>query len=426
MSLTANNKLDTNKYELTIHIDAESFEKALEKAYKKNIKKINVPGFRRGKAPRKMVEKLYGEGVFFEDAINDIYPAALSEAIAEAKLEIVARPEVEMKEADKENGVTFTAVCIVKPEVAVKDYKGIEVEKTVKKVTDEDVANRLKAMQDRNARQIDVADRASQNGDTLVFDFEGSVDGVPFDGGKAEKYSLERGSGQFIPGFEPQLENRNIGDEFDVNVTFPEDYHEEELKGKEAVFKCKVHEIKAKEVPALDDEFAKDVSEFDTLDELRADIRKKMEEQNEKEASTEVENKLIDKVIENMEAEIPNEMYESAIDDMIRDFDYRLQSQGMNLDTYMKYTGMELASFRQTFEEQAKKRVQIRLALEKIVELESIEVSDEDIETEYKKLADMYQMEADQVKQFVSVEELSKDIAVNKAVDLVKENAVIR
>ena len=426
MSLTANNKLDTNKYELTIHIDAESFEKALEKAYKKNIKKINVPGFRRGKAPRKMVEKLYGEGVFFEDAINDIYPAALSEAIAEAKLEIVARPEVEMKEADKENGVTFTAVCIVKPEVAVKDYKGIEVEKTVKEVTDEDVANRLKTMQDRNARQIDVEDRASHNGDTLVFDFEGSVDGVPFDGGKAEKYSLELGSGQFIPGFEPQLENRNIGDEFDVNVTFPEDYHAEELKGKEAVFKCKVHEIKAKEVPALDDEFAKDVSEFDTLDELRADIRKKMEEQNEKEASTEVENKLIDKVIENMEAEIPNEMYESAIDDMIRDFDYRLQSQGMNLDTYMKYTGMELTSFRQTFEEQAKKRVQIRLALEKIVELEYIEVSGEDVEAEYKKLADMYQMEADQVKQFVSAEELSKDIAVNKAVDLVKENAVIR
>lgn len=426
MSLTANNKLDTNKYELTIHIDAESFEKALEKAYKKNIKKINVPGFRRGKAPRKMVEKLYGEGVFFEDAINDIYPAALSEAIEEAKLEIVAHPEVEMKEADKENGVTFTAVCIVKPEVSVKDYKGIEVEKTVKEVTDEDVENRLKAMQDRNARQIEVEDRPSQNGDTLVFDFEGSVDGVPFDGGKAEKYSLELGSGQFIPGFEPQLENRNIGDEFDVNVTFPEDYHAEELKGKEAVFKCKVHEIKAKEVPALDDEFAKDVSEFDTLDELRADIRKKMEEQNEKEASTEVENKLIDKVIENMEAEIPNEMYESAIDDMIRDFDYRLQSQGMNLDTYMKYTGMELTSFRQTFEEQAKKRVQIRLALEKIVELENIGVNDEDVEAEYKKLADMYQMEADQVKQFVSAEELSKDIAVNKAVDLVKENAVIR
>lgn len=426
MSLTANNKIDTNKYELTIHIDAASFEKALEKAYRKNIKKINVPGFRRGKAPRKMVEKLYGEGVFFEDAINDIYPAALSEAIEEAKLEIVARPEVEMKEADKENGVTFTAVCIVKPEVSVKDYKGIEVEKTVKEVTDENVENRLKAMQDRNARQIEVEDRPSQNGDTLVFDFEGSVDGVPFDGGKAEKYSLELGSGQFIPGFEPQLENRNIGDEFDVNVTFPEDYHAEELKGKEAVFKCKVHEIKAKEVPELDDEFAKDVSEFDTLDELRADIRKKMEEQNEKEASTEVENKLIDQVIENMEAEIPNEMYEAAIDDMIRDFDYRLQSQGMDLDTYMKYTGMELTSFRQTFEEQAKKRVQIRLALEKIVELENIEVSGEDVEAEYKKLADMYQMEADQVKQFVSAEELSKDIAVNKAVDLVKENAVIR
>ena len=426
MSLTANNKLDTNKYELTIHIDAESFEKALEKAYRKDIKKINVPGFRRGKAPRKMVEKLYGEGVFFEDAINDLYPSALANAIEEAKLEIVARPEVEMKEADKEKGVTFTAVCIVKPEVSVKDYKGIAVEKKVKEVTDEDVEKRLKAMQDRNARQIEVEDRPSQNGDTLVFDFEGSVDGVPFDGGKAEKYSLELGSGQFIPGFEPQLENRNIGDAFDVNVTFPEDYHAEELKGKAAVFKCKVHEIKAKEVPALDDEFAKDVSEFDTLDELRADIRKKMEEQNEKEANTEVENKLIDKVIENMEAEIPNEMYEAAIDDMVRDFDYRLQSQGMNLDTYLKYTGMELASFRQTFEEQAKTRVQIRLALEKIVSLENIEATEEDVEAEYKKLADMYQMEVDQVKQFVSASELSKDIAVNKAVDLVKENAVIQ
>ncbi len=426
MSLTANNKLDTNKYELTIHIDAESFEKALEKAYRKDIKKINVPGFRRGKAPRKMVEKLYGEGVFFEDAINDLYPSALADAIEEAKLEIVARPEVEMKEADKEKGVTFTAVCIVKPEVSVKDYKGIAVEKKVKEVTDEDVEKRLKAMQDRNARQIEVEDRPSQNGDTLVFDFEGSVDGVPFDGGKAEKYSLELGSGQFIPGFEPQLESRNIGDAFDVNVTFPEDYHAEELKGKAAVSKCKVHEIKAKEVPALDDEFPKDVSEFDTLDELRADIRKKMEEQNEKEANTEVENKLIDKVIENMEAEIPNEMYEAAIDDMVRDFDYRLQSQGMNLDTYLKYTGMELASFRQTFEEQAKKRVQIRLALEKIVSLENIEATEEDVEAEYKKLADMYQMEVDQVKQFVSASELSKDIAVNKAVDLVKENAVIQ
>ncbi len=426
MSLTATNKIENNKYELTVHIDAEAFEKALEKAYKKNIKKINVPGFRQGKAPRKMVEKLYGEGVFFEDAINDLYPDALANAIEEAGLEIVARPEVDMKEADKVNGITFTAVCVVKPEVAVKDYKGITVEKTVKEVTDEDVANRLAAMQNRNARQIVVEDRASANGDTLVFDFEGFVDGVAFDGGKAEKYTLELGSGQFIPGFEPQLENRNVGDEFDVNVTFPEEYHAEELKGKEAVFKCKVHEIKAKEIPALDDEFAKDVSEFDTLDELKADIRAKMAEQNEKEAATEVENKLIDKVIENMEADIPNEMYEAAIDDMVRDFDYRLQSQGMNLDTYMKYTGMELSSFRLTFEEQAKKRVQIRLALEKIVELENITVADEDIEAEYNKLADMYRMDVAQVKQFVPAEELSKDIAVNKAVDLVKENANVQ
>ena len=268
MALTETNKIETNKFELTVQVGPEEFEKALERAYRKNVKRINVPGFRKGKAPRKMVEKLYGEGVFFEDAINELYPDALADAIKEAKLEVVARPQVEAREVAKDKGFTFVATCVVKPEVTVGEYKGIEVEKKVKTVTDEDVAKRIDAMRGRNARLLDITDRPAQKGDSVTFDFDGSVDGVPFDGGKAEKFNLELGSGQFIPGFEEQVENHAIGEEFDVNVTFPEDYHAEELKGKAAVFRCKIHEIKAKELPELDDEFAKDVSEFDTLEEL--------------------------------------------------------------------------------------------------------------------------------------------------------------
>lgn len=425
MSLTNTNKLDTNKYELTIKVDSESFSKAIDKVYKKNVKKINVPGFRQGKAPRKMVEKLYGEGVFFEDAINELYPSALAEAIKESGLEVVARPEVEMKEVNKEDGFEFTAVCVTKPEVEVKDYKGVKAEKSVKPVTDEDVEKSVEAMRTRNARLVDVTDRDAQKGDTVVFDFDGYVDGNQFEGGKAEQFSLELGSGQFIPGFEEQMEGKKIDEEFDVNVTFPEDYQAEELKGKEATFKCKLHEIKTKEFPEVDDEFAKDVSEFDTLDELKADIRKKMEEKAEKEASDAVENKLIDVVIENMTAEIPNEMNEARIDDMIRDFEYRLQSQGMNIETYLQYTGMEMKAFRQTFEEQAKKQVKIRLALEKIVEIENITVAQEDIDSEYQKVADSYKMEVEKVKSFIPEEDFAKDLAVNKAIDLVKESAVI-
>lgn len=426
MSLNNTNKLDTNKYELTIKVDAESFEKAIEKAYKKNVKSINVPGFRKGKAPRKMVEKLYGEGVFFEDAINELYPTALAEAIEESKLEVVARPEVDMKTVEKAEGFEFTAICITKPEVEVKDYKGIKAEKTVKEVTEEDIDKRVDAMRQRNSRLVDVTDRAAMLGDTVIFDFDGYVDDVAFDGGKAEKFSLELGSGQFIPGFEPQIEGKKIDEEFDVSVSFPEDYQAEELKGKAAIFKCKLHEIKAKEMPELDDEFAKDVSEFDTLAELRADLKAKMVEAAEKEASEAVENKLIDVVIENMTAEIPNEMNEARIDEMVRDFEYRLQSQGMNIDTYMQYTGMEMASFRQTFTEQAAKQVKIRLALEKIVELENITVPQEDIDAEYQKVADSYKMEVEKVKSFIPQDDFAKDLAVNKAIDLIKDSAKIK
>jgi len=424
MSLVENKNVETNKFELTVKVDADKFEPAIERAYRKNVKKIDVQGFRRGKAPRKIIEKIYGEGVFFEDAINELYPAALQEAVEEAGLDLVARPQVEITDAGKD-GFTFTALCVVRPEVAVKDYKGIAVEKEIVPVTDEDIDAKLKGMQEKNGRMIDIEDRPAQNGDTVVFDFDGYVDGVAFDGGKAERFDLVLGSGQFIPGFEDQIVGKSIGEEFDVNVSFPEDYHAEELKGKPAVFKCKLHEIKEKELPALDDEFAKDASEFDTLDELKADLRKKAEEANEKSASDAVENKLIDTVIENMEAEVPEEMIEARIDDMIRDFEYRLQSQGLNLETYLQYTGMDKNSFRFTFKVQAEKQVKIRLALEKIVEVENITVDDEAVEAEYAKLADAYKMEVEKIKSFVPAEEFVKDLAVNKAIDLIKDTAVI-
>ena len=347
MSLVESKNVATNKYELTIKVDADTFKAAIDKVYRKNAKSIQVPGFRKGKAPRAMVEKMYGEAVFFEDAVNDLYPEAVANAVEEAKLEIVARPDVEVTEVSKEEGVTIVATCIVKPEVSVKDYKGIEVERAEEVVTDEMIDNKLASMQQRNARMIDVEGRAAKNGDTVVFDFEGFVDDKAFDGGKAEKFSLTLGSGQFIPGFEEQIEGKEIGEEFDVNVTFPEDYHAEELKGKPAVFKCKLHEIKEKELPALDDEFAKDVSEFDTLEELKNDLKAKEVAAAKQAADDAVENKLVDAVIANMEAEIPEQMYENRVDSMVQDFDYRLQSQGMNLETYLKYTGMDMDAFPQ-------------------------------------------------------------------------------
>lgn len=425
MSLLEKNSIGTNKFEITAKVDADVFEVALSKAFQKNNKTINMPGFRKGKAPRKMVEKMYGEGVFFEDAINDLYPDALMAAIDEAGLEVVARPEVEILTVSKEEGFTFKATCIVKPEVEISDYKGIKATKTVKTVSDEDVAARLDSMADRTSRLVDITDRAVLDGDTVIFDFDGSIDGVPFDGGKAEKFSLVIGSGQFIPGFEPQMIGKKIDEDFAVEVPFPDNYHVDELKGKVSVFKCKIHEIKCKEVPTIDDEFATEVSEFDTLAELKADIIKKMEEQNEKAASDEVENALIDKVIENLKGEIPEEMFEARVEDMIRDFEYRLQSQGMNLQTYLQYTGMEIDSFKLTFKDQAQKQVKIRLALEKIAELENIVVSDEIINEEYARLAETYKMEVDKIKDMVPQSEFVKDLAVNKAIDLVKECAKI-
>lgn len=425
MGLVSSNKVETNKYELIVTIDADAFEAAVEKAYRKSVKKISVPGFRPGKAPRKMIEKLYGEGVFFEDAVNDLYPSALASAVEEAKLELVDRPEVEITKIEKADGVEFKATCIVKPEVEVSDYKGIKAEKTVKTVTDEDLNGELNKMADRNARVVSVEDRAAENGDITVIDFEGFVDGKAFDGGKAEGFSLTLGSGQFIPGFEDQVVGHNVEDEFDVNVEFPAEYQAEELAGKPAVFKVKLHEIKIRQLPAIDDEFVKDVSEFDTLDQLKEDITKKLQEQYDKSADTEVENQLIDAVIANMKAEIPEVMFENRVDESVREFEYRLQSQGMNLELYLQYTGMEMDAFRKTFREQAEKQVKIRLALEKIVELENIQPSAEEIAAEYDKMAENYKMEVEKIKGYIPEKDLVKDLAVNKAIDLIKDSAEI-
>lgn len=424
MSLVSKNNVATNKFELEIKVSAEDFEKACQKVYQRRVKKIEIPGFRKGKAPRKTIEKLYGEGFFFEEAVNDVYPTAIQEAIQESGLEVVCPPEVDVEDISKENGVTFKAVCTVKPEVTVKDYKGIKASKDVKEVTDEDVNKEIDRMRDRNSRTITVEDRPAANGDTVIIDFEGFVDGEAFEGGKAEKFSLTLGSGQFIPGFEDQVVGHNTGDEFDVNVTFPEEYHAENLKGKPAVFKIKLHEITAKELPEADDEFAKDASEFDTLDELKADIRKKLEDANERAASNDFENKLIDTVIENMEGEIPTEMYEVRIDEMIRDFEYRLQSQGMSLDLYLQYTGLNRDSFRKTFEAQAQRQVKIRLALEKIVEMENIVPTEEEIDKEYTRLAEGYKMDVERLKGLIPAADVSKDVAVNKAIDMIRDSAV--
>lgn len=425
MSLKTANKTDTNRVELEIEVDAAAFEAAVNKAYKKNIGKMNIPGFRKGKAPRHYVEKIYGTGVFYEDAVNDLYPGALDEAIKESGYEYVEdKIDLDVVSVGEE-GLVFKAVITVKPEVEVGEYKGLKASKKVEAVTDADVDAELAKLQDRNSRLVSVEGRAAADGDTVIFDFDGSVDGVPFDGGKAEGYSLVLGSGQFIPGFEEQLAGKSVDEEFDVHVTFPEDYHEEKLAGKPAVFQCKLHEIKNKELPELNDDFAKDCSEFDTLDELKADIRQKAEEHNKTEADNAFETQLLDQLAEGLKGEIPEAMYENRVNESVRDFDYRLQSQGLNLDMYLQYTGMDMDGFRKGFREQAEKQVKIRLALEKIAALEEIQPSEEELDAEYVRLAEQYHMEADKVKAAVPAADLKHDLAVGKALDLVKEAAVV-
>lgn len=426
MSLKATNKVETNKYELEIEINAVDFEAAVEKAFQKAKKKISVPGFRAGKAPRKMIEKVYGEGVFYDDAINALYPQAIGEAVDAAKLELVARPEVEVVSISKADGVVMKAICITKPEVEVANYKGIEVTKTVNAVTDEAIDAEIKKLQEKGARIVSVEDRDAQLGDDVVIDFEGFLDNVAFDGGKAEKFSLSLGSGQFIPGFEEQVVGHKIDDEFDINVTFPEGYQSAELAGKPVVFKIKLHEIKTKEYPELDDEFVKDSTEFNTVEELKADIKTKLTQAEEAKADADVENNIIDKVIENMTGEIPSVMFENRIDEMVHDFEHRLSSQGLTLEVYLQYMGMEMDSFRKTFAEQAEKQVKLRLALEKIAQIENIVATDEDTEAEYAKLAEQYKMEVEKIKTYIPATDLQKDVSVAKTVEFIKTSAVIK
>ena len=426
MSLKSQNKIDTNRVELEVVVDAETFEKGLAAAFKKQSKKISIPGFRKGKAPRAFVEKYFGKEVFYEDAVNALYPDALDEAVKEAGLEVIQdKIDFDVKEVGPQ-GFTFTAALTTKPEVTIENYKGIEAVKKSAEVTDEDIDAEIKKVQERNSRMVTVEDRAAQNDDIAVIDFEGFLDGEPFEGGKGENYSLTLGSGQFIPGFEEQIVGHNTGDEFEVNVTFPEDYQAEELKGKATTFKCKLHEIKMKELPEVDDEFVKDVSEFDTFADYKEDLKKKLAESKEKEAADDLENQLIDKLVELVQGEIPEAMYENKIADSIREFGYRLQSQGLNLDTYMKYTGMNVDQMKEGFRPQAERQVKLRLALEKIAALEELKAGEEDLNQEYQKIAEQYKMEADKIKELIPAAELEKDICVEKAINLVRDNANIK
>lgn len=422
MTITKKEQLNENEYLLSVEVSGEQFTAAIDRAFKKNAKSIQVPGFRKGKAPRSIIEKLYGEGVFFEDAINEVYPAAYAEMVEESGLEPVNKPDVEVKSVDK-NGFTFDAKITVKPAVKISEYKGLKAEKDVKTVTAKDVNAEIDMLRERNSRMVAVEDRATKNGDTVTFDFDGYVDGKQFDGGKAEKYTLVLGSGQFIPGFEEQMENKNIGDEFDVNVEFPKEYHAKELSGKPAVFKVKIHEIKVKELPELDDEFAKDVSEFDTLEELKKDTKKKIQERNKTAADNAFESAVLDKLMENTEVNIPACMIDARVDEMLNEFDYRLSSQGMSLKNYMEYTGLTEDAMRDNYKDQAEKQVKLRLSLEEVAALEGFTASDEDVEAEINKIAETYSVPVEQVKGLIDPKEIKKDILVNKALDVVKNSA---
>ena len=413
-------KTDNNTYEVEFTASAELLNAEKKRVYLKEVRKYNVPGFRKGKAPLSVIDKMYGP-VFTQEAIETVYQKAVDEAIAEFGEEVVDANSAEL--VSMEDEVVFKAKFVVKPEVRIEGYKGLTVEKAEAVVTDEDVEHELGHVQQRNGRSVNVDDRPAQLEDSVVFDYEGFCDGVPFEGGKAEKYTLKLGSGQFIPGFEEGMVGHEIGEEFDVNVTFPEEYHAEELAGKPAVFKVKIHEIKKTELPVLDDEFAKDVSEFDTLDEYKEDLRKELLRKAEEKAKDDADNKLIDQLIDLVEADIPEVMYDHKVTENINDFSYNLQMQGMNIDTYLNYTGLDMEALRGQFRDKAIHQVKLRLALEKIAEQEGIEVSDEDIEKAYEDLAKNYGVELDRVKEIVPADGLKKDVAVEKAVDVVRDSA---
>ena len=420
-------KMEKNMAKLTIEVSAEDLDKAMEKAYQKQKSRISLPGFRKGKAPRKMIESMYGKGVFMEDAVNSLVPQEYTKALGECDLEIVSQPEINVTQMEPGKALIFTADVAVKPEVTLGDYKGVEVPKSEIAVTDEEVDAEVKKEQDKNARTVAVEDRAAANGDITTIDFEGFVDGVAFDGGKGTDYALTLGSGTFIPGFEDQLVGANAGDHVEVKVTFPEEYQAKELAGKEAVFQCDVKKIETKEVPELDDEFAKDVSEFDTLAEYKEDVKKKLTEKKEKEARTAKENAAVDKAIENAQMDIPELMTKTECRQMMDDFSRRMQQQGLSMEQYFQFTGQSMDKMMEDMKPQALKRIQTRLVLEKVAEAENIQPSEEEITEEIQKMADAYKMEADKIREAIGesgLEQMKKDMAVQKAVTVIADAAV--
>ena len=419
--------LEKSMAKLTIEVSAEEFETALDKAYKKNKNKISLPGFRKGKAPRAMIEKMYGAGIFVEDAANIIIPDAYESAAKESELEIVAQPEIAVEQAEKGKPFIFTATVAIKPYVTLGDYKGIEVEKKEAEVSEDEISAEIDRVRESNARMITIDDRATQDGDTVVIDFDGYVDGEQFEGGKAEDYTLVLGSHSFIDNFEDQLVGKNIGDDVEVNVTFPEQYQAEELQGKPALFKVKIKEIKVKELPELDDDFAQDVSECDTLDAYKEEVKSKLVKTKEDDIKREKEDAVIEKIIENATMEIPEQMVDAQTRQMTQEFAQRLQSQGLSLEQYMQFTGLTPQKMQEELKPQALKRIQSRLVLEAVVEAEKIEATQEDIEKEIENMAKMYQMEADKLKELVGEEEkkqIALDMAVQKAVEFVVDAAV--
>ena len=419
-------KMEKNMAKLTIEVSAEDLDKAMEKAYQKQKNRITIPGFRKGKAPRKMIERMYGKGVFMEDAVNALVPEHYSKALEECDLEIVSQPEFSVTQMEPGKALIFTADVATKPEVTLGEYKGVEVPKADIAVTDEEVDAEVKKEQEKNSRTITVEDRAAAKDDIVTIDFEGFVDGDAFEGGKGTDYPLTLGSNTFIPGFEDQLIGANTGDHVEVNVTFPEEYQAKELAGKAAVFQCDVKKIEAKELPELDDDFAKDVSEFDTLAEYRENVKKTLTEKKEKEAETAKENAAIDKAIENAQMDIPELMIQTQCRQMMDDFGRRMQSQGLSMEQYFQFTGMTADKMMEDMKPQALKRIQTRLVLEKIAEVEDIQITEEETDAEIAKMAEAYKMEADKIKEILGdeqLEQLKKDLAVQKAVTVVAETA---
>ena len=419
-------KLEKNMAKLTIEVPAEELEKAMQNAYLRAKNRITIPGFRKGKAPRKMIEQMYGKGIFLEDAANALIPEQYSKALEECDLEIVSQPEIDVTQIEPGKAFIFTAEVAVKPEVTLGEYKGLEVPKSETEVTDEEIEAELKKEQEKNSRTITVEDRGAENGDIATIDFEGFVDGTAFEGGKGTDYPLTLGSGSFITGFEDQLVGAKAGDHVEVNVTFPEEYQSKDLAGKAAVFQCDVKKVETKELPELDDDFAQDVSEFDTLAEYKEDIKKNLAERKEKEARTAKENAAVDKAIENAQMEIPDAMIETQISQMLDDFSRRMQAQGLTMEQYMQFTGLTADKMREEMKPQALKRIQTRLVLEKIAETENIQPSEEEVNEEISKMAEMYKMEADKLKELLGdreLEQMKKDMAVQKAVTLVADEA---